>query len=129
MNSVCIEKHNLDEIIHHLLFNSEIKTEELHPLMEAFMSWETEIIFLNYYILKNSMKRQLKGVEEIRKDSFIKPIYNLKDNFNITIDEFDENFIEFMISNIKNPDLNLDENLAECHNKYSNHNYESFIRS
>lgn len=121
----CLNKVELRQLIGYMNRSNDIDDDYLRILIDNAENWQDELCCLNYIfsiILDRMVRNGMEGYD------LIKILYEIDENMFFLIQEIDHNFIDFMIKNIRNPGLSLEDELIMLQNSIGDHRYESAVR-
>lgn len=121
----CLNKVELRQLIGYMNRSNDIDDDYLRILIANAANWQDERCCINYtfsIILDRMVRNGMEGYD------LIKILYEIDENMFFLIQEIDHNFIDFMIKNIRNPGLSLEDELIMLQNSIGDHRYESAVR-
>ncbi len=121
----CFNKQELLDLINCKLE----KRVELEPTYDQLYlnaeEWRDEIGCLSY-ILSFIIEQKINNLENSKR--VINFIYELKDKIFFTLQEIDSDFIDYLIRNLPDPELSLEDNLILIQQGYREYDYKTAIR-
>ena len=121
----CLNRLELTEIIDHIVNKKTMNDDELKELFESAQYWQDQLICLSY-LLSIILERKQKDGENCQK--VIDEIYRLPDELFIFIQEFDSDFVDYMLRHTRNSSLSLVDDLVLLQNNMAKHLYDKTIR-
>lgn len=121
----CLSKQELTEIIDHIVYKKTMNDDELKTLFECAQCWQDQLICLSYLLSMILEKKQKDGGDRQR---VIDKIYRLPDELFLFIQEFDSDFVHYMLRHTRNNSLSLEEDLVLLQNELAEHRYDKAIR-
>lgn len=120
------ELYYLLELKRKKIGRSKLDAEIFYKFEEA-ENWELQLDIINYFVAQ-LLERKHKVETKLE---LVELIYRLHSNNElwIEIEEFDFNFIDYLMSHIRDKALNLEENIIDLKDKYTNHDYRQIIRN
>lgn len=110
----------IDHIIHNTEIDEEIKTQ-----VESAKDWHDQLICLSYF-LSIILERKKEDGEDCQK--VIDEIYKLPEALFLSIQEFNSDFVRYMLSHTRNNSLSLEEDLVLLQNDLAERLYDKAIR-
>jgi hypothetical protein len=121
----CLNKEQLRQFVDFIADDVNIEDGNLRLLVENAASWQDELGCLTYLF---SMILERKGKQGEDCERLIALFYRLAEQMYVDIQEFDYRFIEYLLKNIRNRELSLEEELIEIQNHLSEFRYEHTLR-
>jgi hypothetical protein len=107
--------HQFLEHLHSDASDSLAETSEWLKLIENSSYWNCEIVLFAYFLsiyFEQKMKKGYDCVNELHK------IFGYKNCYSIDIQEFDVDFIDFLMRGVRGKSLNLHDLLHDCQCQY-----------
>lgn len=121
----CLSKDELQQLLDLKADNVAIETDELRKRIELADNWQEEIGALTY-LFSHILERRARGSHDCA--GFIRKLYELPEVMSLYIQEFDSDFVEYMLANIRDKSLSLEEELIGLQNRMREYNYERTVR-
>jgi hypothetical protein len=121
----CLSKSELYDIIDYKLLNKDKIDDANKILLEKAENWEISLDCLIYFF---SMLIERKLNNSVNISNIINEFYLLDKSAFIVFQEFDTNFIENLIRNIREESLDLEDELIQLQINMDEHNYEKTLR-
>jgi hypothetical protein len=121
----CLNRDELKKLIDFNASSINVENEELSSRIENAKNWQEELSGLTYLFSKILEKKSKDGSD---CQPLIETLYRLEEQMWFYIQECDAVFIEYMLKNIRNMSLSLDEELIELQSNLGNHMYERTLR-
>lgn len=117
----CLAKDQLEKIFD--LDENQLPQddEELWHLLVGGQEWGIELVCLNYFVSK-ILKRKIRRGHD--PHLLLEKLLSLPDQMWITFQEFDQNFVDFALREVRQETLDLEESLIEIQNRLSNYSYD-----
>jgi hypothetical protein len=127
-DSYCMNKDELNLFIENALYGREIEDPHVLALIQNSSNWLIKSQGLTYFLGRIIQK---KINNSALKEDYIESVYKLQDLMFFDLNEFEGNFIDFVLQHDRTFESNttLDEILNFLHNNYSENNYDRIIRS
>lgn len=120
----CLSKKELNEILEHFIEKKDLD-HILHLRLINAQNWQEELGVLNYLFSQLIIRKVKKKDDDY---SFIDFLYNLPSKIYLSIEEFNWQFIQFMMKNKRDKSITLEEELLGIQNKWANYEFDSIIR-
>lgn len=121
----CLSKDELRQLLNLKADNLAIETDELRIRIELADNWQDELGALTY-LFSHILERRAKGGLDCA--GLIKMFYELPEVMSLHIQEFDSDFVEYMLRNIRDKSLTLEEELVGLQNRLREYDYERTLR-
>jgi hypothetical protein len=121
----CLNRDELRKLIDFKVDDQIVEDESLKVLIENAIYWEDEIFGLNYFF-SQILERKNKGGQDCLK--LIEFFYALEDEMAFNIQEFDSTFIDYMLRNMRDQTLSLEDDLIRLQNNLSDYKYYGTLR-
>jgi len=121
----CLSKDELQQLLDLRANNVAIEVDELRIWIELAETWQEELGALTY-LFSHILERRAKGGLDCA--GLIKIFYELPEVMSLHIQEFDADFVEYMLRNIRNKTLTLEEELVGLQTRLREYNYERTLR-
>ncbi|MCK4817531.1 hypothetical protein KA005_17315 [bacterium] len=123
----CLNKEEFEKLIDLKAKLNDLDEEDylLSIMIDNAENWQDKLVGLSYF-LSQILERKLK--KNIGCDSLIKLVYSLPDEMWFSIQEFDVNFIDYMMSCEHKPGLSLEERLIETQYDLDEYRYGRTFR-
>ena len=125
MPNYVLDRDSLDEFLDCLLDDKQSINLELNALIEE-CTYSTSFIFSNNYFFSKNIQRKI--IKAVYPENYLHNVYNLQTDRAFFIEEFNRDFISFLISHISNLEIDLDSQLKEIQEDFVNSNYGKQIR-
>lgn len=120
----CLSKNELLNFIDHIINKTEIN-EETRTQVESAKNWHDQLICLSYF-LSIILERKKQDGEDCQK--IIDEIYQQPEELFLSIQEFDSDFVHYIIRHTRNRSLSLEDDLILLQNDLAEHLYDKAIR-
>ena len=123
----CLNKEEFEKLIDLKAKLNDLDEEDylLSIMIDKAENWQDKLVGLSYF-LSQILERKLK--KNIGCDSLIKLVYSLSDEMWFSIQEFDVNFIDYMMSCERISVLSLEERLIEVQYDLDEYRYGRTFR-
>lgn len=121
----CLNKQELEVLINYILLKINVDCSTLHNHIKCSENWQDELGCLSYLLSEILERNNINGTAP---EQIIKLVYGLDEKMFIDIQEFDWKFIEYMVSNVRNSSLTLEDNLIDLQNGLKAFRYDRTIR-
>lgn len=121
----CLSKDELRQLLNQKAGNLAIASEELRRRIELAENWQDEVGALTY-LFSHILEATAKAGRDSK--SIIATFYGLPDLMSFHIQDFDLKFIEFMLANIRDRTLTLEDELIGLQNRLREHDYGRTLR-
>ncbi len=124
MDQHCLNREELSTFLEIILGTNNFQTEDeqMRFLVEEWESWNLELLCLAT-ILSQFLNNKQK-YSDINVHNILEIIYNLPNEKGLfSIEQIDENFITYMLKEVRNDDDNIEDNLIEIRRKMSEYKY------
>lgn len=123
----CLNKEEFEKIVDLKAKLNDLDEEDylLSIMIDNAENWQDKLVGLSYF-LSQILERKLK--KNIGCDSLIKLVYSLPDEMWFSIQEFDVNFIDYMMSCERISVLSLEERLIEVQYDLDEYRYGRTFR-
>jgi len=127
-NIYCLDKDELYLFIENVLYSEQIEDSHLNAVIYNASNWLVESIGLTYFLGRILQKKINNGV--LSKD-YIDRVYKLKDSLFFDLNEFEANFINYLLlhDRLIKENFTLDEILNFFHSGFIEKDYGRIIRS
>ncbi len=125
MNFHCLSKNDLESFLNNILHGAEIEDNILNILVENCRTYEGYLTGLTYFVAQ-IVDRRLK--KSIHTSMFVSEVYQLQNHVAFEVQEFDNDFVDFLLRNKREKSLNLEEELIDIQNRISDHQYVKNFR-
>jgi hypothetical protein len=124
MRQYCLSREELARFLEIVVFgtaNFQTEEEQIRLLIEEWESWNLELVCLATLLSQSLDKQQNQDVDVY---NILKRIYTLSDEKGLFfVEEIDERFIEYMLQDIRNDNLSIEDNLVEIWRNLSERKY------
>lgn len=124
MKQYCLSKEELHRFIEVALENRPIYDDEpdLKLLVDGCSNWDIELICFTLF-LSQVLEHRLKSSTD--QQSTLRGLYGLSQEKNMALDfeGVDESFVRYMLEDVRDNDLSIDENLMEILLRRGEHTY------
>ncbi|NMC63207.1 MAG: hypothetical protein GYA55_08555 [SAR324 cluster bacterium] len=120
----CLDRQQLADLVDYIVFGSEIDGE-LKARFSLAQDWQEQLICLAY-LLSMVLEGKAKGKRDY--STTIDKIYELSTEIYLSIQEFDSDFIKYMLEHTRDKSLLLEEELVGLQARLSEHSYDRAIR-
>jgi len=120
----CLNKQQMTDFLDFIVFNKNMIDEELDIIVDGARIWQDELICFSYLF---SMILEKKTKEGFDCHRYIDEIYKLPEELFLSIQEFDSDFIRYMMGNMRNDSLSLEEDLVQLQTRLSEYSYDRTI--
>jgi len=124
MRQYCLSREELARFLEIVVFgtaNFQTEEEQIRLLIEEWESWNLELVCLATLLSQSHDKQQNQDVDVY---NILKRIYTLSDEKGLFfVEEIDERFIEYMLQDIRNDNLSIEDNLVEIWRNLSERKY------
>jgi len=121
----CLSKIELQKVTDHKLANIEFHDHSIKILLEKAENWEISLGFLTYFY-SMIIEKKLNDGEGIV--DLIDKFYLLENSLYVIIQEFDNNFVDHLIRNIREKELTLEDELIRLQTNLAEYNYDKSLR-
>ena len=121
----CLTKDELRQLIDMKADGLEIESDELRIRIEHADIWQDEVGALTY-LLSQILERRAK--EGLDCATFIRTFYEFPEVMSFRIQEFDFEFVEYMLANIRDRRISLEEELIGLQDRLREHDYGRTLR-
>ncbi len=121
----CMNKEELRQFLDYQLHHREVSNEELRKWIDQAENWEDELGCLAYLFAEILEKQAKLGVN---CQPLIELLYQLPEQMNLSIQEFDSDFVEYLLRNTREPGLSLEEELVRLQNGLRERRYDKTLR-
>jgi hypothetical protein len=121
----CLSKLELCEILDYFDKKEQPKIEGLLARAENAQLWIDELSALTY-LFSQIIEKRLSN--DINCDEIIPLYYNLENLVWLQLQNFDIIFIENLLHNLTNDELDLEEELIDCQNRLREYSYAQNLR-
>jgi hypothetical protein len=122
----CLNKDELGNLIQYKANDAEIENESLRSRIDDSECWRGRLGSLTY-LFSQILERPSKEGEDCLR--LITILYGLPDSMEFALHECGSGFVDFMLSNIRNRELSLEEDLVEVQTHRGRYEYGTTIRS
>lgn len=121
----CLSKTQLECLLAYIFKNeADSDVDNIISIYERAQYWEESIVIINYLLTQLIQREIKKG--SLNKD-FLAKIYDISSTMDITLDEIDSNFIDFIFNHTRFS-KEINENLIILKEKYVEYDYAHQIR-
>lgn len=121
----CLSKDELRQLLDLKAENLAIENDELRIRIELADNWQDEV-GAHTYLFSQILERRVKDGHDCAR--LIQKLYALPEVMSIFIQELDSDFVEYMLANIRDRNLSLEEELVELQNRFREHDYGRTLR-
>ena len=121
----CLAREELNEIIDHIVYGKNMVHEGLKTLFDLAYDWQDQLICLSYLL---SMVLEGRSKDGKACWEAIDVVYRLPEELCLFIQEFDMDFVGYMLGHTRNKNLSLEDDLTELQTRFSEHLYDRAIR-
>lgn len=121
----CLDKEELRQLIEYKIDGVAIEDELLKIIVGNAESWIDDLCCLNY-LFSHLLDKMVRDGKE--GHGLIKTLYEFEEIMFLKIEEMGHNYIRYMLKNLRNPGLSLEDELVMLQNKIGGYRYESTIR-
>lgn len=121
----CLNTEELRQLIDYKANNSEIESDELKCWINHAENWYDKLSAFTY-LFSHILEKKAK--EDYDCHSLIKLLYQIENHMFFTIQEFDSKFINYMLGNLRETSLSLEDELINLQNKISEYKYRQSLR-
>ena len=121
----CLSQQELSDFIDHLVLYKMKDDKILNAIIQHSQDWHQEIIILAYFL---TIVLARKKKENDYNQTILDSIYGLPEDMFLEINGFNNDFIKFLLINIRDKSLSLEEDLLNIHNLYKNYDYTKTLR-
>ena len=125
MRNYCLNVDEIAKILRWRECGEPVAYEELSLEIEEAQCWTTRIVCIALFFAR-VLERKETTIDA--KKSRIELLYAMKNEFCFEIQEGDEQFIEYLLRHLRNPDESLEATLIELQNGLSEYRYEKALR-
>lgn len=124
MKQYCLDKEELHRFIEIELENGPVYDDErdLKILLDGCYNWDIELICFTLF-LSQVLEHRLKSSAD--QHSTLSGLYELPTEKNIALllEEIDQDFVRYMLEDVRDHNLSIDENLMEIRLRLGEHLY------
>ncbi len=124
----CLSKEELEKLIE-LKANSIDRLNDEDGYLSLWIdnaeNWRDELTGLSYFLSKILEIKLKKGID---CQNLIRLIHELPDQMWLHLQQFDIEFVQYMLAHVRTSELPLEENLIELQNGLGEHQYGSAFR-
>jgi hypothetical protein len=121
----CLNKDELKQLIEYKAEGANVNDESLKTLIENAECWLDEVGGLTY-LFSHVLDKRVRSGQDCA--AFIETLYTLEDSMSFQIHECDYEFVDFMLRNLRDDSLTLEEELVELQSHLSRNEYGRVIR-
>lgn len=124
----CLSKEELEKLIElKANFIDKLDDEDgyLNLWIDNAENWRDELAGLSYFLSKILEIKLKKGID---CQNLIRLIHDLPDQMWLHLQQFDVEFVQYMLAHVRTSELSLEENLIELQNGLGEHQYGSAFR-
>jgi hypothetical protein len=121
----CLKKEELEQLIDFKISGKEIVSGDFSALIENSAEWQTELGCINY-LLCQIIERKKNSGDECGK--LIDEVYQLDQRILFRIHECDREFVQYMLSHVRQSSLSLEDELVTLHTGISGWDYGHSLR-
>lgn len=122
----CMNKEELRQFLDYQANHHEVSSsEELRGWIDRAENWEGELGCL-VYLFAEVLEKQAKLGENCQP--LIEKLYQLPEQMYFSIQEFDSDFVEYLLRNTREPGLSLEEELVRLQNSLRERRYDKTLR-
>lgn len=121
----CLNKDAISGLIDKQIENLTIDDPVLILRIENAELWYDELSLLSYLLSQILENKKTAGIDCQR---LINLIYELSNNMYLTIEEFNFDYICFMLGNLRNKELSLEDELVRIQNGFREYGYDKCLR-
>ena len=127
-NSYTFNTSELNYFLEYLIYEKDLGIDEMKAVIEAAENWEINCHGLSYFIGRIIQKKINKN--ELN-DEYLDNVYSLVDKVFFSINEFDSEFVNYMLSHDRliESEYTLEEILILLNTYYIERNYDRTIYS
>ncbi len=125
MRSYCMNVEETDQILKWRESRVPLAYKELSLEIEEAQCWTTRIVCIALFFAR-VLERGKTTIDEQKRR--IEALYTMEDELCFEIQEGDDQFIEYLLRHLRNPDDSLESALIELQNGLSNYRYEKALR-
>ena len=125
MRNYCLNVDEIAKILRWRECGEPVAYEKLSVEIEEAQCWTTRIICIALFFAR-VLERKETAIDA--KKSSIEMLYAMQDELCFEIQEGDEQFIEYLLRHLRNPDESLEATLIELQNGLSEYRYEKTLR-
>lgn len=121
----CLNREELKILIDSTLDSIQVNEKYLKKIIEDSSSWLCTLGVVNYsfaLFLEQKKKLYLDRIE------FVQHLYSIDQYMDFQIHEIEKPLVDFMMSDIPDRQLTLEENLIDLQKRFYNHDYSKSIR-
>lgn len=116
----CLSKAELFALTDSIFYNKTMQDPNLEVLIEKAKTWDISLYCLVYFF-SMILENKLNNNESIR--TIIEDFYGLDNLFYVIIQDFDTDFIDFLLKNKREKDIPLEDELIQLQNKLADNKY------
>jgi hypothetical protein len=120
----CLSKGELEQLIDLLNSSSPVDDEYLSILIDDAKNWQEELGMLTYFV-SQIIENKKASCDCIQ---LIDLIYKIEEQIFVKLQECDSEYIDYMLKNVCDSHLSLEEELVDIQNRLSEYNYERTLR-
>lgn len=121
----CLSKQQMAEFLDYIVNNNHMTDDSLSAVVEGARIWQDQLICFSY-LFSMILEKKAKGGIDCHSD--IEKLYELPEELCLSIQEFDSEFVRYMLGNLRNDSLSLEEDLVQLQTSLSEHFYDKTIR-
>jgi len=117
----CLNRDQIFQVIQNLIESETINDENnLSILLEMAQYWHLELISINYLLSQILERCNKQGKDSV---FILNEYYGLQNNLWLNIEEYNEAFINYLMRNLRDKNLSLEEDLIQIQEKYREYEY------
>ena len=116
----CLAFEELEQAIDHFLDGTSIVDSELRTRIELSVAYCIALGGLSYLLTRIIDRRQKRA--HFPTD-FVDLVYKVSDRARFDVEEFDAEFVDYLVRSPRNESLSIEEDLVDIQNRLRSHRY------
>ncbi len=122
----CFSKDQILTSIEILYYHHEIDDSIINPVLKSSLEWTCKLEILNYFLLQALDHLDTLPISE--RKSILNFVQELDNEMFIIFEGFSQNFIEYLIRNIRDDSISLSEALITTQRRLAEYDYSTALR-
>ena len=123
--SYCFDKKEASVFIESKILQSNSDLELIKKRIDNAQDWVEEIVLLSYFL---AIFFERKKTLSLSYAQIFQKLNNIINEMYICLQEFDVDYLDYLLKNVRDKSLNLEEELVELQNSLSDYNYAKTLR-
>ena len=125
MTNHCLNKQELQQFLEKVVDEKPITDPELDARVSLATIWQEQLGVLSYMVSHLLLRRKKSGEDALK---LLDALYALDTTMWITIQEMDSEFVSFMLRNLSDSSIDLEEQLGTLQSRLMSFDYDSSLR-